>query len=97
MSGSVLLDTNIVIGLLGKDEAILSHVVETEAVFLPSIVLGELYYGAFKSAHPEQNTQAIDRPSVLSQQASSTNAKAFVICWKSYPRRFLFESRECVR
>ena len=61
MSGSVLLDTNILIGILAKDEAILSRLVETEAVFLPSIALGELYFGAFKSAHPDDNAERIDR------------------------------------
>lgn len=44
MSGSVLLDTNIVIGTLAKDEATLSRLVVSEAVFLPSIALGELYF-----------------------------------------------------
>ena len=61
MNGSVLLDTNVVIGILAKDEAILSRLAETEAVFLPSIALGELYYGAFKSAHPDDNAERIDR------------------------------------
>jgi len=61
VSGSVLLDTNIIIGILAKDEAILSRLTETEAVFLPSIALGELYFGAFKSAHPNDNAERIDR------------------------------------
>ena len=61
MSGSVLLDTNILIGILAKDEAILSRLVEADAVFLPSIALGELYFGAFKSAHPDNNAERIDR------------------------------------
>lgn len=61
MSGSVLLDTNILIGILAQDEAILSRLVETDAVFLPSIALGELYFGAFKSAHPDDNAERIDR------------------------------------
>ena len=61
MSGSVLLDTNILIGILAKDEAILSRLVETDEVFLPSIALGELYFGAFKSAHPDDNAERIDR------------------------------------
>jgi len=61
MSGSVLLDTNILIGILAKDNAILSRLVETESVFLPSIALGELYFGAFKSAHPDDNAERIDR------------------------------------
>lgn len=61
MNGSVLLDTNILIGILAEDEAILSRLVEIEAVFLPSIALGELYFGAFKSAHPDDNAERIDR------------------------------------
>lgn len=61
MSGSVLLDTNIIIGILAKDEVILARLVETEAVFLPSIALGELYFGAFKSAHSDDNAERIDR------------------------------------
>jgi len=61
VSGSVLLDTNIIIGILAKDEAILSRLAETESVFLPSIALGELYFGAFKSAHPDDNAERIDR------------------------------------
>lgn len=61
MSGRVLLDTNIVIGILAKDEAILSRLVKTEAVLLPSIVLGELFYGAFKSAYPDDNVQRIEQ------------------------------------
>lgn len=61
MSGSVLLDTNVVIGILAKDEAILSRLAEPEAIFLPSIALGELYFGAFKSAHPNANVERIDR------------------------------------
>ena len=61
MNGSVLLDTNIVIGILAKDQAILSRLIETEAVYLPTVVLGELYFGAFKSAHPDDNAQRIGR------------------------------------
>lgn len=61
MSGSVLLDTNILIGILAKDEAILSRLAETESVFLPCIALGELYFGAFKSAHSDDNAERIDR------------------------------------
>ncbi len=61
MSGRVLLDTNIVIGLLAKDEAILSRLVGTDAVFLPVVVLGELYYGAARSAHAAENRERIDQ------------------------------------
>ena len=60
MSGSVLLDTNIVIGLFANDQPILARLSETDHIFIPSIVLGELYFGAYKSAHSEQNVRRIE-------------------------------------
>ena len=60
MSGSFLLDTNIVIGLFAQEESIQSRLSESDRVFLPSIVLGELYFGAYKSAHPDENIRRID-------------------------------------
>jgi len=60
VSGNILLDTNIVIGLFGNDESILTHLSESEGVFLPSIAIGELYYGAYKSAQSENNIKRID-------------------------------------
>lgn len=60
MSGSVLLDTNIVIGLFSGDPAILASLSQTDRILIPSIVLGELYFGAYKSAHGDQNIRRID-------------------------------------
>lgn len=55
MSGKFLLDTNIVIGLFNNDESILGSLSQAEEVFIPSIVLGELYFGANKSSKVETN------------------------------------------
>ena len=60
MSGSVLLDTNIVIGLFASDQAVLSRLSKTDSIFIPSVVLGELYFGAYKSAHPDQNVRRVE-------------------------------------
>lgn len=60
MNGSVLLDTNIVIGLFASDQAVLSRLSQTNRIFIPSIVLGELYFGAYKSAHSEQNVRRLE-------------------------------------
>lgn len=60
MSGSVLLDTNIVIGLFAHDQAVLARLSKIDHIFIPSIVLGELYFGAYKSAHPEGNVHRIE-------------------------------------
>jgi tRNA(fMet)-specific endonuclease VapC len=51
MSGKCLLDTNIVIALFADDSAVKENLVKTDEIFIPSIVIGELNYGARKSAH----------------------------------------------
>ena len=60
MSGRYLLDTNIIIGLLARDAAILAHLSQADAILLPSIVLGELYYGARKSGRAAANIARLD-------------------------------------
>ena len=59
MSGRILLDTNIVIALFAGDPAVTKKLAETEEVFVPSIVLGELYFGAHNSARVEENIARI--------------------------------------
>jgi tRNA(fMet)-specific endonuclease VapC len=53
------LDTNIVIALFAQDANVLQQLGQAAAVFIPSIVLGELYYGAQKSARSEANVQRV--------------------------------------
>ncbi|RKO65748.1 MULTISPECIES: type II toxin-antitoxin system VapC family toxin [Desulfofundulus] len=55
MSGKFLLDTNIVIALFAGDESVQEKLMEANKVFVPCIVLGELYYGAHKSSQVEKN------------------------------------------
>jgi tRNA(fMet)-specific endonuclease VapC len=61
MSGKYLLDTNIIIAILAGEPQAKGNLVEAEQIFLPSIAIGELYYGARKSGKPDQNLQRIDR------------------------------------
>lgn len=61
MSGKYLLDTNIVIALFAGDPNVQAYVHSAEEIFLSSVVLGELYYGAANSSRPEPNTRAIER------------------------------------
>ena len=56
----VLLDTNIIIALFAKEEAVQQRLVSAAEVFVPSIVIGELYYGANKSARVKENLERID-------------------------------------
>ncbi len=60
MNGRYLLDTNLVIALFAEDRSVQQHLSEAGEVFISSIVLGELYYGARKSAHVETNLTRIE-------------------------------------
>jgi len=55
MSGSYILDTNIVIALFGNDASVAKEIATVDEIYLPAIVAGELFYGAFNSGKPEQN------------------------------------------
>jgi tRNA(fMet)-specific endonuclease VapC len=61
MNGSFLLDTNIVISLLEGEENVVNRVAETESVFVPAIVLGELYFGARKSFRVQENLERVEK------------------------------------
>ena len=60
MSGRYLLDTNIIIAIFADDTAVRQKIVGAGEVFVPSIVFGELYYGAYKSAQITTNLARID-------------------------------------
>ena len=60
MSGRFLLETNIVIALLGEDIAVTQSLGDAREVFLSSIVLGELHYGARNSARVVENLAVIE-------------------------------------
>ena len=54
-----LLDTNAIIALQKKDFSILALLEITSEVFVPSIVIGELFYGAYKSNRSEENQKTV--------------------------------------
>jgi len=60
VSGSYLLDTNIVIALFNEDPAVRTQLEDNPEIYLPSVVLGELRFGAGQSARPDANEARID-------------------------------------
>ena len=60
MSGKVLLDTNIVIALFADEASVKDNLSETDEVFIPNVVIGELFYGAHKSARAKENLARIE-------------------------------------
>jgi len=60
MSGEYLLDTNVIIGLLASEPTVVENLARAERVFVPSIAIGELCFGARKSARVKENLDLID-------------------------------------
>jgi tRNA(fMet)-specific endonuclease VapC len=59
MNGKYLFDTNIVISFLRKDDKIVKILREIDEIYVPVTVIGELYFGAFKSKKVKENLKAI--------------------------------------
>jgi tRNA(fMet)-specific endonuclease VapC len=60
MNGSYLLDTNMVIALFAEDKGVINRVNQARQIFLPAMVIGELYYGAYNSKKEGENVKKID-------------------------------------
>jgi len=60
MSGRFLLDTNIVIALFEGEAFIQDRLAQAGEVFVSSIALGELFFGAGKSGRPETNLARVN-------------------------------------
>jgi tRNA(fMet)-specific endonuclease VapC len=56
MSGRYLLDTNIIIALFADEASVRTNLAQADEVFIPSIVIGELYCRARKSGRTQDNT-----------------------------------------
>ena len=50
MDGDYILDSNIVIDIFRNDTEAIAEVSQLSTIYVPVIVLGELYYGANKSS-----------------------------------------------
>jgi tRNA(fMet)-specific endonuclease VapC len=76
MPGRYLLDTNIVIALFNGDPGVKTRLQASPEIFLSSVVLGELYFGAAKSGRPEANKAKVEDfaascPLVLSDRVTA--------------------------
>ncbi|MBM4141900.1 MAG: type II toxin-antitoxin system VapC family toxin [Nitrospira sp.] len=74
MNGRFLLDTNIVISIFAKDPQIHNRIANVAEIFVPCIVIGELYFGAHKSVKIQENIARIDE-FALSNTILSCNAE----------------------
>jgi tRNA(fMet)-specific endonuclease VapC len=70
MAGKFLLDTNIIIAVFANDPSVSDRLKRDDEVFVPSIALGEMFYGTFRSSRSVHNLQRLqdfmDALSILS-------------------------------
>lgn len=59
-NGKYLLDTNIVIAIIAQDDSVTSRIASFNHIFIPNIVIGELYFGAHNSKQKEKNISVIE-------------------------------------
>ncbi|NJL11802.1 MAG: type II toxin-antitoxin system VapC family toxin [Microscillaceae bacterium] len=55
MSGRYLLDTNIIIALFAEEQNILDKILNAAEIYIPTMALGEMYYGAYHSQRIQEN------------------------------------------
>jgi len=60
MSGRYLLDTSVLIALFADEATVKEKLANASEVFIPSIAVGELYYGAWKSQRRQENIAQVD-------------------------------------
>ena len=58
---AVLVDTNIVSAHFKGDPAVTAKLQASDTIYLPTIVLGELHFGAHRSPIPARNLERIER------------------------------------
>ena len=77
MNGNYLLDTNVIIALFDKDQNVFDNIIKAENIYIPSIVIGELFYGVYNSARQKENieklNQFINDANILNCDAISGN------------------------
>lgn len=59
MNGKYLLDSNIVIDLFRGDQRVISKINQIKEIKIPIIVIGELYFGAYKSKQTSRRLEEI--------------------------------------
>lgn len=55
MNGNVALDTSVAVRFLNGDKAVVAHVLSLPIVILPTVVIGELLFGAENSSRSLKN------------------------------------------
>jgi tRNA(fMet)-specific endonuclease VapC len=58
--GKFLLDTSVIVAMFGGDDYIAQNILQAIGILVPSIAIGELYYGAYKSGKVMKNINQVE-------------------------------------
>jgi predicted nucleic acid-binding protein len=72
MPGEILVDTNIVIAVFKRQTAVLDRIAAAAEIYVASISVGELIFGALKSTNQALSTSSL---------ASSKTSSPAVVAW----------------
>ncbi len=61
MAGDYLLDTNVLVAYFAGEQVVAKSILEAELIYIPSVALGELFFGARKSTRVEENLAKVQR------------------------------------
>jgi len=61
VNGNYLLDTNIIVAIFRPEPEVVAKAGNAKVVYLPVIVIGELYFGALKSQKNTENTARLEQ------------------------------------
>ncbi|HGJ65483.1 TPA: type II toxin-antitoxin system VapC family toxin [bacterium] len=80
--GSFLLDTSVIIAIFGGDDSVSKNIMQANGILVPSIAIGELYYGAYKSGKVMKNINQVEEfaigNSILYCDVNTANEYGFI-------------------
>lgn len=74
----ILIDTNIVSAHFKGEPAVTPKLQASSAIYLPAVVLGELHFGARRSANPARNQQRVEQFTAAVVVLSTDTATALI-------------------
>jgi len=60
-NGRFLLDTSVIIAIFGGDNSVVKNMIQAIEILVPSIAIGELYYGAYRSGNVTKNLNQVGK------------------------------------
>jgi len=88
MSTSYLLDLSVLVLSLKQDKATHQHLADAAALYVSTVALGELYYGAEHSVHVKRSLAEVDKLAQSVTVLNADSATARIYGYLKHEQRF---------